>query len=152
MCRNNFAVRVLEKRGAHLKLELTIIRSGQEEFYCAKNVGLQLIYNIDSRRHEAKLLASALGTQVTPERIVDRPWLLANAPRFIEDIQIDEKTSFPDDVYLDELSEDELEDLWKDRSKLPKAIYSIRVTDPRWIEHLRTGQRWDAGVYDFTLR
>jgi hypothetical protein len=36
---------------------------------------------------------------------------------------------------------------WKNPSRPPHATLRVAVTAPRWLEHLRPGQRWDSAAY-----
>ena len=149
MGRNNFSIKVVSKKGTHLELELTITRAGQEEFYCARNFALQLIYNINSHKHAQGLKTSPLGKKVCPENLSDKHWLMTNQKKFIKEVRIISTKNYPLEEDTEQWADEKFKAFWSDKSKLPKAIYSIEVTDEKWIEHIRPGQRWEAAAYDF---
>jgi hypothetical protein len=151
MGRNNFSVKVLSKRETRLELELTIIREGQEEFYCSPNFALQLIYNIDSYRHAKRLEASPLGKEISPDNLFDKDWLRKNQSRFIAEVKITGTKNHPLKAVPGEWPDEKYKAFWADEYNLPKATYSITVTDKRWTEHIRPGQKWEAAAYDFFL-
>jgi hypothetical protein len=47
----------------------------------------------------------------------------------------------------DELVEERSRAFWADPRNTPTAVYTIRVTDEKWIAHLKVGQKWGSGAF-----
>ena len=43
--------------------------------------------------------------------------------------------------------QDQWRRFWKDKNNLPRAIYRIWATDPKWLQHLSTGLTYDSAAF-----
>ncbi|MCG5216021.1 tetratricopeptide repeat protein [Streptosporangium sp. KLBMP 9127] len=92
-----------------------------------------------------------LATQVTMEQLYDGIWLDAGTAAFIEDVrQLTPVTGrTPTGADLQRLHDHPDPDGggWPGEDRLVQADYLVRVTDPRWFEHLRPGVTWTSSWY-----
>ncbi|KAB2339803.1 pentapeptide repeat-containing protein [Actinomadura rudentiformis] len=87
-----------------------------------------------------------LGKVVTVDDIDDE-WCAANARWFVERVErVAVRNDPPDwegiyDFYY------ERDGRWRDEDKLVQADYVVRVTDQRWMQHLKPGDAWGTTWY-----
>lgn len=83
-----------------------------------------------------------IGDAVTWRELEDDGWLAVNARWFVEGVERLAVRNHP-------LSDEDWAhlDAADDEDRLVQADYEVRVTDPRWLERLRPGQRWEGGYY-----
>lgn len=91
----------------------------------------------------------SIGREVTVDEFLDESWVDKNTFKFIENVEllstanfpVNDFTSFSDFYY-------ENDGIWEDEEKLVQAIYEIKVTDKKYLEHLKTGMSWGTIAYE----
>ncbi|WP_405793574.1 WD40 repeat domain-containing protein [Streptomyces sp. NBC_01506] len=89
----------------------------------------------------------------TWRELSDDGWLAVNTRWFVEDAERvavhNDPPSDEDWAHLGALQErmHERDDGWPDEDRLVRGDYEVRVTDPRWLEHLSPGLSWETGYY-----
>ncbi|MFG2001018.1 pentapeptide repeat-containing protein [Spirillospora sp. NPDC048911] len=88
-----------------------------------------------------------IGKAVTVEEILDDEWRATSARWFVERVErMAVRNDPPDwegmhDFYY------ERDGGWQDEDKLVQADYVVRVTDARWMRHLKPGDAWGTTWY-----
>ncbi|MEV0702892.1 WD40 repeat domain-containing protein [Saccharopolyspora sp. NPDC050389] len=151
MATDLFGIRVLDvdldRREAQLCVYVVYYDSGSRTYLSPpeRDPGFFLALLWQAGRFEHRI-----GEAVSVEQIGDRDWMVENARWFVEHV---ERTAVENDPPSEENWE-QLQDFyyerfgsWEDEDLLVQADYTVRVTDPAWIEHLKPGQAWGAAAY-----
>ena len=126
-----FNVEVDEVSGTTAVLTLVSAHPDAGPFATDKVFSLRLIHEPSfelTRPFESRGLAP-LGDEIAYKQMRDEDWAKENAGRFIESVDVEPK-DLPAEVPVDTV-----------------AKYTIRVTDPKWIEHLKPGKTWQSATF-----
>ncbi len=140
-----FDIEVLEKTGNTVKLKLYIIHPDQYWFYESKSFALQLIWDLSKATKNDR---NPLLEEISKEKILNVKWVIDNQDKYIESIKILETLNYPIEIDYSRMSEQEFDKHWENKKELAQAIYLITVSDPRWIEHVYLGLKYDTAAYD----
>ncbi|RKT88445.1 WD domain-containing protein, G-beta repeat-containing protein [Saccharopolyspora antimicrobica] len=94
-----------------------------------------------------------LGGAVAWQEFADDGWLALNARWFVHEVERLAVRNHPlsdeDWEHISSCQEQtgELDGSGPDEDRLVQADYKVRVTDPRWLEHLAPGLSWKGGYY-----
>jgi len=132
----SFKVRVDQINASKVKLKVFIIFPDGTDFWDSKNFALQLIFD------SARTLSNncALTDSITEEQIADNYWLVNFDEDYIRSVTLENIQNFP-------FTENFILNL-ENPQQLPQADYSIEVTNPKWIAHLKEGSVWESAAYD----
>ncbi|WP_405610317.1 WD40 repeat domain-containing protein [Streptomyces sp. NBC_01508] len=89
----------------------------------------------------------------TWQELDDDGWLAVNTRWFVEGLErVAVHNHPPSDEDWEHINAlqgrmRERDDAWPDEDRLVRADYEVRVTDPRWLEHLAPGLSWQSGYY-----
>jgi hypothetical protein len=126
-----FNVEVDEVSGSTAKLTLVSVHPDAGPFGKDAVFALRVLYDTAyefTEPFESRGLCP-LGDAITYKQVGDEDYAAEHAKDFIESVDVQ-----PDDL-PDELPED------------TEAHYAIKVTDPKWIEHLEPGKTWRSAAY-----
>lgn len=164
-------VQVLRLEDMEVDLRVCLIHPDAGAFLTEPQFALRLLYDEawqdDEQFHS--VAAGPLAEAISPEQIEDDDWLTDNAQDYIASVTLSDVQREPyDEDATQELIDEQVraqgisqdnqsewkrawnsawEAFWKDPSNLPVATYTIKVTDPRWISHLKLEQSWDSAAY-----
>lgn len=124
------------------KLRLYIIHPDQEYFYADTVFALRVLWERADEIGEAPLTQ-----EMTYEQVFDDDWAWANSERYVAEVDYLESRNYPRSVNFTEMTEAEFEAYWQDDESLPQALLIISVTEPRWLQHVQIGDRWEATAY-----
>lgn len=141
-----FNVKVLGKEEKSVVLGLRIISAEQPDFYRTKSFALMLLYDPIVREETPD---APLGREFAFEDTLDPGWVNANVDKYIAKARLSEKQNVPVKADLGKMSGKQRRDFWKS-DEAPTAKFEIKVTSPEWIEHLKSGMRWDSSAIDVT--
>jgi hypothetical protein len=126
-----FNVEVDEVEGTRAKLTLVSVHPDAGPFGKDKVFSLRLIHEPSfelTDGFESRGLCP-LGDAIPYMKIMNEEWAHENAGRFIASVDVEPK-DLPAEVPVDTV-----------------ATYTIEVTDPKWIEHLKPGQTWHSATF-----
>jgi hypothetical protein len=132
-------VEVLEKKGNIIKIRMYILIPEITQFCVSNNCALQIIWD---KAHPAFGKNTPISEAISAENRLDFRWLRDNADRFIESVKLLETFNYPAPPSLN------FGEHRYDLSALPQATIEIRVSDKRWISHVRRGSSWDSVPVD----
>ncbi|MFC4015137.1 pentapeptide repeat-containing protein [Nonomuraea purpurea] len=99
---------------------------------------------------EAGRQDSPLGAAVTVDQVLDDEWLAEHARWFVSGVEQTAVRNLPpseeDWAHLHDFYY-ERKGGWSDEDRLVQADFLVRVTQSRWIEHLRPGTAWGSTFY-----
>ncbi len=126
-----FEVEVDEIRGTRIELTLVTLDSDAGPFAADAGFALRLLHGpaFEVDEYLSYRGTSPLGEAVTLDESQSERWMRENASRFVAAVSV-EPPGLPDEVPTG-----------------TKARYEIEVTDPKWLEHLSTGQTWASVAY-----
>ena len=165
-----WSARVITKDNRRLVVELRAIHPDSGAFLTPKRFALRLLYDeaYGYGPGSVREARGPLGEAIALEQTFDDAFLDANADRFVERVTVDVRTPPLDVEALRARLDREVGDLgirredraawsaawdqrwdafWDEPANLPVAMYTIDVTDPRWIAHLEVGSSWDSAAY-----
>lgn len=76
----------------------------------------------------------SIGNAISEDQYWDDEYMSSITSQYISRVIIYEITSYKE-IYN------------RDENNMPKAKYRIGVTSPKWIEHLKIGQKFDSAAY-----
>jgi hypothetical protein len=164
---------VISKNGTHVDVRVRACHPDSGEFDESKRFAFRLLYDeafeYEPPPSSARTARGPLGEEIHLDQTFDDRFLDQNVDRFIVALEVTDARNGPVDEQAVRASIDrELLDLgvrrddreawdnawsehwtdfWNDPLRTPTATYKIEVTDPRWIAHLKVGQRWDSAAY-----
>lgn len=163
-------VRVLEVAGDRARLALTLAHPDAGRFPRSPQFALRLLFDeargLDGNFEE--VARGPLGDALTRAEVHDEGFMRTGAARFVAAVDVTDVAHAPfdetaahravdDKVRAQGIAQggpewDEAWDAawrawWKDPANLPSAVYTIRVTDPRWLGHLAPSQTWRSAAY-----
>lgn len=132
-------VKALAKDGALVTVELVMAHPDSRRFCFERNCALQILWDRANPRVYGR---SPLGDEVTVDDILEPAWLVANAERFIESVELVTTTNYPleDGITAGDFP----------LENRPTAVVTIRVTDAKWVAHFAIGDDWQAAPFDAT--
>jgi hypothetical protein len=136
---DRYQVRALRCDGATVELRVSIVNPNVDDFLDTKNFALQLLLDAPDEP------ASALHDAIAVDHRSDEPWMLMNAERFVESVELVAAENWPAPG-LNALADDDA-----GTSKIaetPAATYRIRATSPTVVAHISDGQVWESVAYD----
>lgn len=145
MATDFFHVKVLSKEGSTVVLRLRIITGEVRDFYRSESFALMLLCGPIANEEPPK---SPLGREVTFEDTLDPEWVDDHVDDYIAGVRLYDVKNFPPTVDLAKLSFDERREFFESDDTAPTAKFEIKVTSPKWIEHIRPGTEWDTAAYD----
>lgn len=144
MATHLFHVKVTAVTGDRLSLELRIISAEQPAFPSGPSFALMLLYDpiINEVVRDAPLAA-----KVTFDDTLCVEWLDMHVDEYIRATSLDQVRNQPIAADLERMSPKQARDFFKS-AKAPSARFSVTVTRPEWIAHLRKGMEWNTAAYD----
>jgi hypothetical protein len=130
-------VTALSKRDRVLTVRLRIVHPDEHTFCVEKSCALQLIW---ARANPGIYDASPLGDEVPYRNLREPKWLVENAGIFIESVDLLDTANHPRGEEFDFNTASD--------ASLPQATVAIRVTDEKWIAHIRKGATWEVALFD----
>ena len=124
-------VDVVRRADREITLRLVSVHPDAGPFGTDAAFGLRLLFE-EAREFNQdfkEVATGPLGDEVTEDNIYDGDWMRENASRFVSSLRIEEP-DVPDDVPVGAV-----------------ATYVIEVTDPRYLEHLKEGQKWHSAAF-----
>lgn len=140
-----FDVTVEHIEDSELILGVRIKHPEKEVFPVRKNFVLQLICDPVI---QDQLFGAALLSYGSIDLIQEEDWLMDNEEELIDSVEISNVKNYPVRD-LSQLSNEERTAFWKDKERIPYAQYRIIVSDKSIIAHLKKGQNWESGAYEF---
>jgi hypothetical protein len=134
-------VKVLEKTDRTVKLRLSTLIPEVPEVCLAPNCALQILWD---KAHPDFGKQGPLADAMSEGNRLDAHWLLEHQDQFIESVTLLETANYPVPP------EQEFVEMRK-KGVLPEATIEIRVTDEKWIAHLRRGATWDTAPFDASI-
>jgi hypothetical protein len=99
---------------------------------------------------EHSFLETPLGKHIGELRVLDdTSWYQQHASRYIASFEKLSMVRFPVKASVYRLKDDAFRAFWDDEAQLPRAEYTLTVTEPTWIEHLRPGDSWGSTATDY---
>lgn len=167
---NLWHIEVLDLVGCQVRLLVRSIHPDAAAFPTSKEFALRLIADRAFRFDEsgAYVALGPLGEALAPNSYWNDEVMRQSADGFIASVHLsdvqnapfDEESSrrqiearlrarglTPGDSAWQAAFDEAWNEFWQTPSNLPSAIYTIRVTDPRWIAHLAPAQQWDSAAY-----
>jgi hypothetical protein len=144
MATHLFHVKVIKVSDTRLVLQLRIITGEQPSFYCGKAFALMLLYDpiVNDVVRDAPL-----SREVSFDNTMDSDWLDEHVDEYIQSTSLDEVRNHPFTADLDGMSPKQRRDFFNSR-RVPSARFTVTVTRPEWLAHLRKGMEWDTAAYD----
>jgi len=140
-----FHVKVLDKEGTKVVLQLRIISGEQRDFYDGEGFALMLLYDPISYGDVDEDVP--LAREVTLENTLDPDWVADNVADYVAAVRLYDVKNHPPAVDLEKLSGDARREFFKS-DEAPTAKLEVTVTRPEWVEHIRAGAEWDTSSYD----
>ncbi|GIG68055.1 hypothetical protein [Phytomonospora endophytica] len=166
MTRDLYSARVLELDPPARRVRLRVLlvhfeRSWGREDLLPRDAGFFFRALWQAADGVAKRRRGPLQDEVGLEEYLDTEWVDANAGRFVEHVEMLDSRNVPTgDAEIAALAEfhcdhadgldahlHEWDDPWEAEHRLVAADYDVRVTDPRWLEPLLTGQGWATNAF-----
>lgn len=137
---------VLKKENKQLYLNLHIINHQCNYFSLEKNFALQLILDPIL---QGKCLNPHLSKYVeSNEDFENDNWILDHEELIIESADF-QSLHYPiNNVEYDSMNAEEKTIFWRDKSRIPLAMYNIEVVNEEFIAHLTTGMEWESAAYE----
>jgi hypothetical protein len=126
-----FKVEAAEVSGTRIRLSLESVHPDAGPFGTDDVFALRLLHDT-AFEFDAQLNykgTSPLGEAVTYDELEDEEWAHENASKYVSAVDV-EPDDLPEEVPTGTVAE-----------------YDIEVTDPRWLEHLETGQTWNSAAF-----
>ena len=126
-----FNVEVLELEDATVKLRLVSAHPDAGPFGTDKVFALRVLHEPSTEFNDdfETVGIGPLGDAVDEEDLLGEEWAKKHAPEYIASVKV-EPDDLPVEVPVDTV-----------------ATYEIEVTDPKWLEHLESGQRWHSAAF-----
>lgn len=133
---------VLELEPGRALIRLEVVHPDAGPFFETASFALSLLAE---KAHDVDLYGSfrplgTLGGEFRPDDVESESWRLKNAPRFVESVRA-----------LDPLpSMGAANAAYDGNWQYPKGSavrYEIKTRDPRWVDHLEVGQRWQSTIF-----
>lgn len=140
-----FRVRVEEVKEKSCILRLYIIHPDQNRFYASTSFALQLLWD---PTHPAYGIDTELGRAISVAEIGNVKFVLKNQDRFIRSVKFVDLKNYPVAAKFNHMTKDELEAYWANEEGLPQAVIQIKVSDHKWLSHLRVGMEWETAAYN----
>lgn len=124
-------VEVTELTDTKTKLRVTMVHPDASPYTTDAMFVLQLLFDPARELDDAfdYVPAGPLGEAVAFDDLDDEAWIRDNGGRFVASAAIER-----------------VEVSWEEPVSTV-ATYVIVATDPRWLAHLRVGQRWDSAAW-----
>jgi hypothetical protein len=163
-------VRVFKLAGDTVRLAVKVANADAGAFETGHAFVLRMLYDeaTDLDDDYQRRALGPLGSAITEDQIYDDRWLAAHGPEFIKSVELanvvngetsrESSEAFiekqliaegkkPDDDGWQEQFRERLVKFWRDPKNTPSAVYIIRVTDGKWLAHLKPGQKWDSAAF-----
>lgn len=137
-------VTVKDKKNDVVIFEIKIISPAEYYFYEKENFALQIIWEPIQIYELSK---SSIARAISVDMITDNDWVLSNAGRYILAIEILSIRNYPDKNEIEKMGRLAFDDFRKKNGE-PEAIFKIKVTDPKWVEHIKAGMQWKSTSFD----
>lgn len=140
-----YGLRVLEKKESEVTLQVFLLYYDWDNIPDSKDFFLSCLWDEADTRFEG---GGPLGDAISVEEICSEEFLLKNSDKYIESVETLSSLNYPikpGDVH--ETFYYEREGKWQDEDKLAQVTYLVRVTDPKWIQHLEIGMSWPTASY-----
>jgi hypothetical protein len=141
---NFFHVKVLERSGTDVKLDLRIISAERTEFDDGAAFALMLLYDPISQQ---LVYDAPLANRMSQEDTMDREWLERHLDDYVEDGILTDVNNLPMTVDFEKMSTKEMKAFFRS-SRAPTALLDVTTTSPEWAGHLRPGMEWDSAAFD----
>jgi len=163
-------VEVFKLAGDTVRLAVTLLHPDAGPFQTEKAFAIRMLFEQATEMNDdfERVARGPLGTAIDVEQVHDDAYLAAHVGDFISKVEVsnvqnegldrDKARAAVDkalaaegkkksDPGYAELQEERLESFWADAKNLPTAVYTIQVTDGKWLQHLKPGQTWGSAAY-----
>ena len=126
-----FNVEVLELEGATIKLRLISAHPDAGPFGTDKVFALRVLHEPSTEFNDdfETVGIGPLGDAVDEDDLLGEEWAKENAGEYISSVKV-EPDDLPAEVPVDTV-----------------ATYTVKTTDPKWLEHLEAGQKWHSAAF-----
>lgn len=160
---------VLEVGGDTVKLSLRLVHPDAGPFPDEKPFVVRLLYEPSYELQDGKHVAlGPLGEAISENEIYGEDRMNQIAGNFVAEVRISDVTHegftaegaqagvearlIAEGVTRDssawaEKLDERWRAFWADLENMPTAVYTLRMTDPKWIAHLAQGQRWRSAAF-----
>lgn len=163
--------KVLALEENQVRLQIRQVHPDAGPFASTRQFALRLLHEqaLGFNEDFQNVALGPLGDAISEDQVYDEDWMGGEAKNYVPEVSLIEssgpalsepevmnmllKKIFPhqDPKFLSPADLQKVEkaysEFWSQEDQLPWATYLIRVSDPRWIAHLKKGQSWNSAAY-----
>ncbi len=140
-----YGLRVLAKKEKEVTLQVFLLYYDWDTIPSSKDFFLSCFWDEADTRFGG---GGPLGDAVSVEEICSEEFRLENGDKYIEEVEELSRLNYPIQPGV-ELATFyyERDGKWQDEDKLAQVMFRVKVTDPKWIQHLEVGMSWATTSY-----
>lgn len=140
-----YGLRVLKKKEKEVTLQVFLLYYDWDTIPKSKDFFLSCFWDEADTRFGG---GGPLGDAISVEEICSDEFRLENADKYIEEVKELSRLNYPIQPGADLATfYYERDGKWQDEDKLAQVTFLVKVTDPKWIEHLEVGMSWPTTSY-----
>jgi hypothetical protein len=162
-------VEVFKIAGDTVRLAVRVNNADSGPFETNNRFVLRILFDQATESRNYKIVpVGPLGEVIDEDKIFDDEWLDEHASEFIKSVEVSNVVNGDvsrassqakieaaliadgkkkDEAGWKELVGERMKAFWAEPKNLPSAVYTIHVTDEKWLAHLKPGQKWGSAAF-----